>query len=173
MVTKREFSRIVKGPLEQLYRSLMSRLVLQSQRFIHLKDVVAKHKMIPSSLYGSSPSSTSDSKPSSLYPFTVSESPNPPSHPSSLPESPSQPTQQTTLSINPPSQPQPGSPPSSFSSTSVTFLTEDAVIRLPQALNLIAHREALSQQAPCKLLFFPFQMLCGCLKCCLPLCILQ
>ena len=66
MVTKKEFSGIVKGPLEQAF--LISNVkagFAKSRIYPFHPDAVAKHKMIPSSLYGSL-SSTSNSESPSL-----------------------------------------------------------------------------------------------------------
>ena len=100
IVTKREFSRIVKRPLEQVKAGFA-----KSGIYPFNPDAVAKHKLITSSLHGSF-SSTSDSESSSLYP-SVSESPKPPSQPFSLSQSPSQLSQQTTQTIVPPALPPP------------------------------------------------------------------
>ena len=95
IVTKREFSRIVKHPLEQVFSIPNVKAgFAKSGIYPFNPDAVAKHKLIPSSLHGSF-SSTSDSESSSLYP-SVSESPNPPSQPFSLSQSPVQLSKETT-----------------------------------------------------------------------------
>ncbi len=101
IVMKREFSRIVKHPLEQVKAGFA-----KSGIYPFNPDAVAKHKLITSSLHESF-SSTSDSESSSLYSSSVSESPNPPSQPFSLSQSPSQQSQQTTQTIVPPALPPP------------------------------------------------------------------
>ena len=123
IVTKREFSRIVKRPWEQAFSIPNVKAgFAKSGIYPSNLDAVAKHKLIPSSLHGSF-SSTSDSESSSLHLSSVSESPNPPSHPFSLSESPSQLSQQTTQTIVPPSLP----PPHTVYGNSGALHAEDAV----------------------------------------------
>ena len=95
IVTKREFSRIVKHPLEQVFSIPNVKAgFAKSGIYPFNPDAVAKHKLIPSSLHGSF-SSRIDSESSSLYP-SVSESPNPPSQPFLLSQSPVQLSKETT-----------------------------------------------------------------------------
>ena len=122
IVTKREFSRIVKRPLEQVFSIPNVKAgVAKSVIYPFNPDAVAKHKLIPSSLHGSF-SSTSDSESSSLYP-SVLESPNAPSQPFSLSQSPIQLSQETTQTIVLPALP----PPHTVCGTSVALHAEDAV----------------------------------------------
>ena len=123
IVTKRELSRIVKRPLEQAFSIPNVKAgFAKSVIYPFNPDAVAKHKLIPSSLHGSF-SSTSDSESSSLYPYSVSQSPNPPFQPFSLSQSPSQLSQQTTQTIVPPAMP----PPHIIYGTSGASHAEDAV----------------------------------------------
>ena len=67
---------VVKRPLEQVFSIPNVKAgFAKSGIYLFNPDAIAKHKMIPSSLHGSF--SSSDSESSSLYPSSVSESPNP------------------------------------------------------------------------------------------------
>ena len=151
IVTKREFSRIVKHPLEQAFSIPNVKAgFAKSGIYPFNLDAVAKHKLIPSSLHGSF-SSTSDLEYSSLNPSSVSESSIPPSQPFSLSQSPGQLSQETTQTIVPPALP----PPHTVCGTSGALHAEDAVTVASQSDTVTTSTTQTPVLSPSSIVYAP------------------